>query len=258
MLRSSLAALALTAVLAATGFAGDCGCSAGGGFGSGGYSHAAWDGYCGGGNACGNTCGGGCRRGCGFPILHCTLHRIGRVFDALLPDPCCRRGCGRGASCGQPTCGIEPGCGIGMEGPADPFMDDHSPPMPVPSPTPAHDARSRSWSNARTMSHNAPIPAPALKPMPMKSAAAPDLKPVPMKTATSVKSKATARSTKSVLKVAYDEDHETSFSDDIDAPPTAPASIREVASNVVTPVRVAAKPVVTARQASAPVNPLRP
>src|SRR4051812_44426398 len=89
MLRTMLAALAMTAALASAGLAGDCACGSGMAYGGGG-GIAAWDGYCGcGGNACGSCGGGGgcgCRR-CVFPILHCALHKVGRVVDAILPDP---------------------------------------------------------------------------------------------------------------------------------------------------------------------------
>jgi len=257
MLRTTLAALAISAVLTSVSAAGDCAtCGTGygygsGGYGSGGYAANAWDGYCGcgGGGACGGGACGGCNRCC-FPLVHCTLHRIGRVFDALLPDPCCRRTCGAVGcaqpSCGQPSCGIEPGCGI--SGPGDPFIDDHHVAPPTPTPAPAADARGRSWSNARMM--NYPQPKPALQPRPMKSAAAP----MPMP-----KAKAVARSSKSVLKVGFDEEASSDEEYYDDAPPAAPASVRNVTKAPATlapAVRVAAKPVVPAKD-GLPVNPLR-
>jgi hypothetical protein len=250
MLRTTLAALAISAVLTSVSAAGDCAtCGNGNGYGAGGYAANAWDGYCGcrgGGGGCGNACGG-CNRCC-FPLVHCTLHRIGRAFDALLPDPCCRRSCGSVGcaqpSCGQPTCGFEPGCGV--VGPSDPFIDDHH--VAPPQPTPAADARARSWGNARMM--NYPQPKPVAKPRPMKTAAA-----------AMPQGKAVARAGRSVLKVAYDE--EASSSDEEyyeDAPPAAPASVRNAAQTPATlasAVRVTAKPVVSAKSTS-PVNPLRP
>lgn len=237
MLRTTLAAVAMTAVLASVGLA-DCGCGGGGfGRGSGGYAANAWDGYCG---CDGNACGG-CNRCC-FPLIQGTLRGVGRVLDALIPDPCCRRSCGAALGCGQvgcaqPACGIEPGCGI--VGPGDPFIDDHySPPKPTPAADP--HARARALNNARMMNH--PRPKPALKPIPMRTAAAPQPK----------------RAGKSVLKVAYDEETVvTQVSDD--APPAAPASIRSVSrepARLAPVARVAAKPVVQASNDS-PVNPLR-
>lgn len=240
MLRTTLAAVAITAVLASVGLA-DCGCGAGGhGYGSGGYAANAWDGYCG----CeGNACGG-CNRCC-FPLIHNTLRGVGRVFDALIPDPCCRRSCGAALGCGsvgcaQPTCGIEPGCGV--MGPGDPFIDDHySPPKPTPAADP--HARARAHNNARMMNHSRPKP--ALKPIPMRTAAAPQPKRV-------------AKAGKSVLKVAYDEETVVAQVSD-DAPPAAPASIRRASrepARLAPVARVAAKPVVQASNDS-PVNPLR-
>lgn len=240
MLRMTLAALAISAVLTSVSAAGDC-ATCGTGYGSGGYAANAWDGYCGCGGG-GNACGGGCNRCC-FPLVHCTLHRVGRVFDALLPDPCCRRSCGT-VGCAQPSCGIEPGCGI--SGPSDPFIDDHHH-MAPPQPTPAADARGRSWSNARMM--NYPQPKPALKPRPMKTAAAPMPK------------AKVAKSGKSVLKVAYAEEDSSADAEYYDdAPPAAPVSVRNAAKAPATlapALRVAAKPVVSAKGDS-PVNPLRP
>jgi hypothetical protein len=244
MLRTTLAALAITAVLTSVSAAGDC-ATCGYGYGSGGYAANAWDNYCGCGGAGCNACGGGNR--CCFPLIHNTLHRVGRVFDALLPDPCCRRSCGTigcgSVGCAQPSCGFEPGCGI--VGPSDPFIDDHHPTPPTP--TPAADARGRSWSKARMTTY--PKPAPLLKPRPAKSAAAPMPK------------NKVAKTGKSVLKVAYAEvetDTDRAYFDD--APPAAPASIRSVAKKpaaIAPAVRVSAKPVVSARSES-PVNPLRP
>jgi hypothetical protein len=235
MFRTTLAALAITAALTSLSFAGDC-ATCGYGYGSGGYAANAWDNYCGcgGGGGCGNACGG-CNRCC-FPLVHCTLHRIGRVFDALLPDPCCRRSCGT-VGCTQPSCGIEPGCGIA--GPSDPFIDDHH--SAPPQPTPAADARARSWSNARMMNYQQP--APALKPMPMKSASRP-----------MTKGKTAAKTGKSVLKVAYaEEESDAEYYED--APPAAPASVRNAtkAPARLPAARVSAKPVVN----ESPVNPLR-
>jgi hypothetical protein len=244
MLRTTLAALAVTAVLASVSAAGDC-TSCGYGNRSGGYAANAWDNYCGcDGGTCGNACGG-CNRCC-FPLIHNTLHRVGRVFDALLPDPCCRRSCGTigcgSVGCAQPSCGFEPGCGI--VGPGDPFIDDHHPSPPMP--TPAADARSRSWSNARMSSY--PKPAQVIKPRPAKSTAAPKSR------------NKVAKAGKSVLKVAYAEvEAETDEYYD-DAPPAAPASVRNAAKEpaaLAPSVRVAAKPVVSARSASV-ANPLRP
>jgi hypothetical protein len=139
--------------------------------------------------------------------------------------------------CAQPSCGIEPGCGIA--GPSDPFIDDHH--AAPPQPTPAAEARIRSWSNARMM--NYPQPAPALKPKPMKT------------TSASMPKAKVAKAGKSVLKVAYDEEVSSDAEYYEDAPPAAPASVRNAAKAAAP--RVAAKPVVSTRSAS-PVNPLRP
>jgi hypothetical protein len=237
MLRVTLAAVAVTALLASSSLAGDCGCGMGmgRGYSSRGFAANAWDGYCDGGIGC-NSCGG-CQRCC-FPLIHNTLDRVGRVFDALLPDPCCRRTCGRALGCAQPTCGIEPGCGaVGM--PADPFMDDHV----APTPTPSADARGRSLSKARMTTFPQPAAKPALKPTPMKSTSR-----------SKVASKVPSKSGKSVLKVAYDEE---SVEDSEDAPPAAPASVRQVVEAKPEPARFAAKPVVHVKNAE-PANPLRP
>lgn len=219
----------------------------GGGYGGRGYAANAWDGYCGcGGNAC-SSCGGcGCNRCC-FPLLHGTLNHIGRVFDALLPDPCCRRTCGM--SCSQPTCGVEPGCGpVGM--PGDPFIDDH--PSSVPTPAPSSDARTRSHSSAKMMNYAKPAAAPALKPMPMKTSNMPV-------TSQPVKSASKKPAGRSVLKVVYDDELDSLSDETSDAPPAAPASVRRAAAEEQpAPVRFAAKPVVRARSSEAPVNPLRP
>jgi hypothetical protein len=91
--------------------------------------------------------------------------------------------------------------------------------------------------------------------------AAPVLKPKPMKTtATSMPKAKVARTGKSVLKVAYDEEAISDAEYYDDAPPAAPASVRNAASAPATmapALRMAAKPVVSARS-EAPVNPLRP
>lgn len=94
-----------------------------------------------------------------------------------------------------------------------------------------------------------PRPAPMVKPRAVKTTASPMPKAKLAKTG------------KSVLKVAYDE--VASISDDEyydDAPPAAPASIRTAPQEpaaIAPAVRVAAKPVVSARSV-APANPLRP
>lgn len=240
MLRVTLAAMAVTALLASSSFAGDCS-TCGMGYGSRGYAANAWDGYCGcGGNGC-DACGGCGGQRCCFPLIHNTLHRVGRVFDCLLPDPCCRRTCGRAVGCAQPTCGIEPGCGI-IGGSSDPFMDDHV--APTPTPTPAADARARSYSKTKMTTFPKPAAKPALKPMPMKTAKS--------KPAMKVASKPVG---KSVLKVAYDED---SSADELeDAPPVAPASIHRDTQVEDEPARFAVKPIVHVKKAE-PVNPLRP
>lgn len=242
MLRTTLAALAITAVLTSVSF-GDC-ASCGGGIGYAGRGVAAnaWEGYCGceGGNACGNVCGG-CNRCC-FPLVHGTLNRVGRVFDALLPDPCCRRACGP-VGCAQPSCGIEPGCGI--VGPGDPFIDDHRA-LPVPTPAADPHARARSGNSARMMTY----PKPALKPVPMKTGAT--------KSRSKVAKNGKAAG-KSVLKVAYEEQWLPADETE-DAPPAAPASIRNAAqepADMAPVARFAAKPVVGAK-AETSANPLRP
>jgi len=253
MLRVTLAALAVTALLASSSLAGDCAtCGYGGGYGgyggygygSRGYAGAAWDGYCGcngGGGMCGggcNSCGGcGCKRCC-FPLIHNTLSKVGCLFDALLPDPCCRRTCGRAVGCAQPTCGIEPGCGVGGIS-TDPFIDDHAAP---PTPTPMPDARVRSSGKAKMST----FPKPSSS-MPMKTAS------------TSKPAKLSKTAGKSVLKVGYDEEGEGWADQFEDAPPAAPASIRRAAKVEVEdePSRFAVKPVVHVKK-SEPANPLRP
>jgi hypothetical protein len=237
MLRITLAALALTCVLTSVGNAGDC-FSCGG---SGGYSAAAWDGYCGcgGGGGCGTGCGGcnSCRRHC-FPILHGCLHKIGCVVDALIPDPCCcrrqTRCCGGAVGCAQPTCGIEPACGV--SGVADPFIDDQAAP-PMPTPMPEKGARRSIYGAPKMSTRPAPAPRPVSAP-----AVAPKAS---MKTASA--------KGKSVLKVAYEDEAVDASTEDNDAPPAVPASIRR-ATELPIPVRMAAKPITRGDET---VNPLR-
>jgi hypothetical protein len=251
MVRTTLAALALTAVLTSAGFAGDClSCGGGGGKIFGGYGHGhhhatQWNGYCG--DGC-NTC---CDRPC-FPILKHTLHKLGRAVDCLIPDPCCRpRGCGYrapAAGCCEPACGIEPGCGIAepmmMN---DPFSDDHVSP-PVPTPMPMKDARLKPqpYSSARPV---ALPPKPVARPLPKKTAAAPKAGSKPV-----VSAKSTG---KSVLKVAYESEIVESSDDLNDAAPAAPLSIRDLARQEE-PARLTAKPVIRMPSTrEMPANPLR-
>jgi hypothetical protein len=238
MLRTTLAAFALVAALASSTLAGDClTCGGGGGRIYGGYGGGPrplnrggqWDGYC---NEGCNTCADRC---C-FPLLNHTLHKVGRVVDFLIPDPCCRpRGCcytAPSANC-LPTCGIEPGCGVPY-GPgisSDPFIDDHFLP---PAPTPMKDARTRSnlvtpsTTRVRSTSQPAPVrPAPQARPL------------------------RTASTNQSVLKVAFEDD----LFDDVDAPPAAPVSVRQV-SPKQEPARLIAKPVIHSAE-QLPANPLR-
>ena len=95
---------------------------------------------------------------------------------------------------------------------------------------------------------NYPQPKPAVKPRPMKTTAAPMPK------------AKVAKNSKSVLKVAYNEEEVSDEEYYDDAPPAAPASVRNAAKAPATlapALRVAAKPVVSAKSES-PVNPLRP
>lgn len=250
--------MALSAVLASAGFAGDCmSCGTAARYGG-------WDNYCGG-DSCGRgNCG--CNRCC-FPLVQNTLQRLGCVVDLLIPDPCCRRsycepvGCGS-VGCAQPACGIEPGCGANLGyGPTpagNPFIDDQARP---PTPLPDKGARSRSMMGTPKMTYGStptitsrPVtasPKPALKPIPMKTAAAPRSVAKPV-----INGKAAG---KSVLKVGYEESQEE-VSDvemtEADAPPAAPASIRS-AREVRSDARFAAKPVVRAQTSQLPANPLR-
>ena len=261
MLRTTFAAMALVAVMAATSLAGDClSCGYRGHAGGPPYAGASglWDGYCD--TGC-DPCGG-CNRCC-FPLLHGALHRMGRALDCLMPDPCCRPKCGYPAptvGCCQPACGIEGGMGIPAGMPAvDPFMDD----MPA-TPMPTKDARVRSFMGSPKMTYRAaPTPTPArhsssvgtsVMKTPSRKAAAPKVSAKP-----SGKTAATSKAMgKTVLKVAYEqEDRAESYSvEDADAPPVAPASIRNAAREAA-PARVVAKPIVKAPEADMPVNPLR-
>lgn len=247
MIRTTLAAFALTALLASTSFAGECLSCGSGPAGPrvyGGYGAARhWDGYC------GDNCGGcdTCHRCC-FPILNHTLHKIGRVVDCLIPDPCCRpRGCGYrypSPNCCEPACGVEGGYSVGPAM-ADPFMDDHIvPTKPVPTPMPMKDARMRTPRSSSPMARPIATPAkPMAKPSPMKTAAAP---------------KAMGKSAgKSVLKVSYEDEVVTASVADVDAPPAAPVSIRKLMQEEQ-PARITAKPVIRQRSSiEMPSNPLR-
>lgn len=115
---------------------------------------------------------------CCRPLL-CTIKRIGRMLDCLLPcNKCCNGGClfsgrccgphlfHRGCCGGYDGCGIDAGCAApscsspigypgGYPGATDPFIDDPLPPRPTPEP--ARDVRYR--------------PTPALSPAPSPLAA---------------------------------------------------------------------------------------
>jgi hypothetical protein len=260
MIRTTLAAFALTALLATTGFAGECYSCGGGGYRGpigprvyGGYGTANhWDGYCG--DSCGG-CGNCNSCGCCFPILKHTLHKIGRAVDCLIPDPCCRRqACAYrypSPNCCDPAMGMDAGylpAGPGMN---DPFLDDQVvPTKPVPTPMPMKDARMR--TSRAPMARPTAAPAKAVaKPVPHKVAAASKALGKPV-----VSSKSTG---KSVLKVSYEDEVATaSVSDvaDVDAPPAAPVSIRTLRQEQ--PARITAKPVIRQRSSiEMPSNPLR-
>jgi hypothetical protein len=104
-----------------------------------------------------------------------------------------------------------------------------------------------------------PVAAPELKPMPMKTASASEPK---AKSKSAVKTaKASSKTGRSVLKVAYDEDEISSVPGDNDAPPAVPASIRRAAGEqdtIMPTTRFAAKPAVHLKSADVPANPLRP
>lgn len=254
MLRTTIATLACSALLVATSFANDCGCSGGG------FAAPAWNGYCG----C-NDGGNTCCPGPAFPLLHCALHRVGRVVDALIPDPCCRRtrccsvGCAA-PTCAAPTCGVEPGCYAAPSHGSDPFIDDHGPPTPIPM----KDARSRGhWNSPKMTSKPMPAARPVAAPKPaMKTA----LKPVPKAVAAAPKAAVKAAKPivshkalgKSVLKVAY-ESETVESEEELDAPPAIPTSIRDAQEEPATVMHVAAKPVFRAPVAKSnlPANPLR-
>jgi len=250
MLRTTLAAIALTALLASAGQAGDCLC------GGGHHGAQTWDNYCGGDDGCGHNDACDCQRCC-FPLVHGVLNRVGRVFDCLIPDPCCRRSCCYSPptiGCCQPACGA-----MGHESmPAmDPFIDDHH--QGPPTPLPDKDARSRAiWGTPKMTYRSTPtiMTRPAMQPKPTATA--------PMKTAVTKPRSATKSATngkplgKSVLKVAYEEEEvDASASDDLDAPPAAPASVRNADRDEQSQSRFAAKPVVRAGQSQMPANPLR-
>jgi hypothetical protein len=246
MLRTLLAAVALSMVCCSASFAGHgcLGCGGGGGH--------AWNNYCGDPCSSCNTCdschGGGCHRCC-FPLVRGTLRVVAKAVNFVIPRPCCRSSscCDAGwdpcgGSCGGDCDSGCDSCGGGdfhadhhnvpSYAPAragNPFQDDA--PAMTPTPAPARDARNHPGykspivkttpASSRNVVTKRAVPTPAALPKPTVIA-----KPIP----------------RTIVKVAHVEEVEEALvsesvsDDDGLSAPNAPRSIRLAEREEVAPL----------------------